>query len=97
MKLFNVNKAFSVRPENIIILETEKDLAAIDKKQYFITNGTIVDCQFQGSHLKLSYAIDNNCKLSVFKSLEGNINQKYNINTKHTIAWKRTDITTLNE
>ena len=45
----------------------------------------------------ITYSIDKNSKLSVFKSLEGNINQKYDINTKHTIAWKRTDITTLNE
>jgi putative spermidine/putrescine transport system ATP-binding protein len=97
LKLFNLNKAFSVRPENIVILETEKDLAAIDKKQYFITNGTLADCQFQGSHLKMTYVIDKECKLSVFKSLEGNINQKYDIDIKHTIAWKKTDITTLNE
>ena len=97
LKLFNVDRAFSVRPENIIIMENEKDLAALDKKQYFITNGSLSDCQFQGSHLKITYSIDKNSKLSVFKSLEGNINQKYDINTKHTIAWKRTDITTLNE
>ena len=45
----------------------------------------------------LQLLIDNNCKLSVFKSLEGNINQKYDINTKHTIAWRKSDITTLNE
>lgn len=97
MKLFNIQKAFSVRPENIVIIETEKDLASIDKKQYFITSGTVADCQFQGSHLRITYSIDANCKLSAFKSLEGDINQKYDVNSKHSIAWKKSDITTLNE
>jgi putative spermidine/putrescine transport system ATP-binding protein len=97
MKLFNIQKAFSVRPENIVIIETEKDLSRIDKKQYFITSGTVADCQFQGSHLRITYSIDANCKLSAFKSLEGDINQKYDVNSKHSIAWKKSDITTLNE
>ena len=37
MKIFNgLDKAFSVRPENIIIIETmKKILLHIDKKQYF--------------------------------------------------------------
>ena len=97
MKLFNIEKAFSVRPENIVIIEKEKDLAGLDKKQYFITSGTVADCQFQGSHLRITYSIDANCKLSAFKSLEGDINQKYDVNSKHTIAWKKSDITILNE
>jgi|TARA_B100000959_G_scaffold281221_1_gene344814 putative spermidine/putrescine transport system ATP-binding protein len=97
MKLFDLDKAFSVRPENVVILETKEDLATINKQQYYITNGTVTDCQFQGSHLKVTYLIDDKCKLRVFKSLEGNINQKYDINTKHTIAWRKSDITTLNE
>jgi putative spermidine/putrescine transport system ATP-binding protein len=96
MKLFNLDKAFSVRPENVVILETAEDLATINKQQFYITNGTVADCQFQGSQLKITYLINNNCKLSVFKSLEGNINQKYEINTNHTLAWRRSDITVLN-
>ena len=97
MKLFNLDKAFSVRPENALIFDTERNLVSIDKNEYFIANGTVLDCQFQGSHLKITFSIEANCKLSVYKSLEGNINQKYDINSKHIIAWKKSDITSLNE
>ena len=97
MKLFNLDSAFSVRPENVLIFDTEKDLIGINKTEYFIANGTVIDCQFQGSHLKITFSTDANSKLSAFKSLEGNINQIYDVNSKHLIAWKRSDITILNE
>ena len=97
MKLFNLDSAFSVRPENVLIFDTEKDLIGINKNEYFIANGTVIDCQFQGSHLKITFSTDANSKLSAFKSLEGNINQIYDVNSKHLIAWKRSDITILNE
>lgn len=97
MKLFNLDSAFSVRPENVLIFDTEKDLIGINKNEYFIANGKVIDCQFQGSHLKITFSTDANSKLSAFKSLEGNINQIYDVNSKHLIAWKRSDITILNE
>ena len=97
LKLFNLKKAFSIRPENILIFETEKEFVGLNKDEYFVTNGIVADCQFQGSHLRITYSIDAKSKLSAFKSLEGNINQKYDVNSKHIIAWKKSDITSLNE
>ena len=97
MNLFNLDSAFSVRPENVLIFDKEKDLIGINKNEYLIANGTVIDCHFQGSHLKITFSTDANSKLSAFKSLEGNINQIYDVNSKHLIAWKRSDITILNE
>ena len=97
LKLFGLEKAFSIRPENILIFETEKELARLNKDEYFVTSGIVADCQFQGSHLRITYSIDAKSKVSAFKSLEGNINQKYDVNSKHIIAWKKSDITSLNE
>ena len=88
LKLFNLKKAFSIRPENILIFETEKEFVGLNKDEYFVTNGIVADCQFQGSHLRITYSIDAKSKVSAFKSLEGNINQKYDVNSKHIIAWK---------
>lgn len=97
LKLFNLKKAFSIRPENILIFESEKEFVGLNKEEYFVTNGIVADCQFQGSHLRITYSVDAKSKLSAFKSLEGNINQKYDVNSKHIIAWKKSDITSLNE
>jgi putative spermidine/putrescine transport system ATP-binding protein len=97
LKLFSHKKAFSIRPENILIFETEKELVGLKKDDYFVTSGIVTDCQFQGSHLRITYSIDAKSKVSAFKSLEGNINQKYDVNSKHIIAWKKSDITSLNE
>ena len=77
--------------------EKKKSRKLLNKTEYFIANGTVIDCQFQGSHLKITFSTDANSKLSAFKSLEGNINQIYDVNSKHLIAWKRSDITILNE
>ena len=62
-----------------------------------MTSGIVDDCQFKGSNLRITYYIDAKYKVSDFKSLEGNINQKYDVNSKHIIAWKKYDITSLNE
>ena len=97
LKLSSHKKAFSIRPENILIFETEKEFVGLNKDEYFVTNGIVADCQFQGSHLRITYSIDAKSKVSAFKSLEGNINQKYDVNSKHIIAWKKSDITSLNE
>jgi putative spermidine/putrescine transport system ATP-binding protein len=97
LKLFSLENAFSIRPENILIFETEKELVGLKKDEYFVTSGIVADCQFQGSHLRITYSIDAKSKVSAFKSLEGNINQKYDVNSKHLIAWKKSDITSLNE
>ena len=36
LKLFNLKKAFSIRPENILIFETEKEFAGLNKDEYFV-------------------------------------------------------------
>ena len=86
-EFFNINSAFSIRPEKISLLIND------DNKQYSI-NGRIIEKQFQGSFIKLIIETTFNKQLIV------NLNQSnlnLSLGNEIKLGWSKEDIIILDK